>query len=57
MENDKKNIIISPLDLKNNEDKEWAKRYLDLEEQRNKNLDKIEEINKKLATLYSDLEK
>jgi len=43
-----------------NEDKEleeWAQRYIDLENQRNKNLDRLEEINKKLALLYSNFEK
>ena len=36
---------------------ELAKEYLDLEEQRNENIDKLEEINKKLVLLYSELEK
>ena len=40
------------------EDKELedlAREYLDLEEQRNENLDKLEETNKKLAILYLNL--
>ncbi len=50
----------SPLKLREIEDRELeelAKRYLDLEDQRNKNIDKLEEINKKLTLLYSNLEK
>ena len=35
--------------------KEWTKEYLNLEDQRNENIDKLEAVNKKLAILYSEL--
>jgi len=60
MKNKNENIIDSSPDLKETEDKEseeWAQRYLDLEKQRNDNIDKLEEIDKELAILYKNLEK
>lgn len=44
-------------ETENKELEELVEEYLNLEDQRNKNIDKLEEINKELAIMYSDLEK
>lgn len=58
MKNNNENIIISPLDLKKIEDRklgELVEEYLKLDDQINDNIDKLEEINKKLVIMYSNL--
>ncbi|MBA7492892.1 hypothetical protein ES702_03445 [subsurface metagenome] len=60
MKNNNENVIISPLNLKKIEDKKMEKlveEYLELDDQINDNIDKLEKINKKLAIMYSNLEK